>query len=75
MVQLETGYGPVYVRYPAATEPLAFVLDIDADALQVTTAAFDRVKYGQILSALVPEAVQVTDANNRLEWMRANPWH
>src|SRR5678816_4617672 len=27
-VRLETGYGPVYVRYPARAERLAFVLDI-----------------------------------------------
>jgi hypothetical protein len=27
-VLLETGYGAVYVRYPAAVEPLAFVLNI-----------------------------------------------
>ena len=33
MVQLETGYGSVYVRYPTVAEPLAFVLDIGPDGL------------------------------------------
>jgi len=28
-----------------------------------------------MLAALLPEAVRVTDANNRLGYMRANPWH
>ena len=75
MVLLETGYGPVYVRYPAGAEPLAFVLDIGPDGLQATAATFDRARDGQILAALVPEAVRVTVANNRLGWLRANPWH
>ena len=75
MVRLETGYGPVYVRYPAAAEPLAFVLDIGPDGLQATAATFDRAKYGQMLSALMPEAVRVTAANNWSGWLRANPWH
>ena len=75
MVQLETGYGPVYVRYPATAEPSAFVLDIGPDGLRATAATFDRAKDGQILAALVPEAVRVTAANNTLGWLRANPWH
>ena len=75
MVRLETGYGPVYVRYPAAAEPLAFVLDIGPDGLQATAATFDRPQYGQILFALMPEAVRTTAANNWLGWLRANPWH
>ena len=75
MVRLETGYGPVYVRYPAAAQPLAFVLDIGPDSLQATAATFDRTRDRQILAALVPEAVRVTAANNRLGWLRANPWH
>ena len=74
-VLLETGYGAVYVRYPAAVEPLAFVLNIGPDGLHATAATFDRVKDGQILAALVPEAVRLTAANNRLGWLRANPWH
>ena len=74
MVRLETGYGPVYVRYPAA-EPLAFVLDIDPDGLKATAATFDRVRDAQILGALVPEAVRMTATNNRLGWLHANPWH
>ena len=74
-VLLETGYGAVYVGYPAAVEPLAFVLNIGPEGLHATAATFDRVKDGQILAALVPEAVRVTAANNRLGWLRANPWH
>ena len=75
MVRLETGYGAVYVRYPAAAEPLAFVLDVDPDGLRASAAKFDRTKDGQMLAALVPEAVRVTAANNTLGWLRANPWH
>jgi hypothetical protein len=75
MVRLETGYGSVYVRYPATAEPLAFVLDIGPDGVQATAATFDRAKDGQILTALLPEAMRVTAANNALGWLRANPWH
>src|SRR5207237_8621964 len=53
MVQLETSYGSVYVPYPTAAEPLAFVLDIGPDRLQATAAAFHRVSDTQILAALV----------------------
>ena len=74
-VLLETGYGAVYVGYPAAVEPLAFVLSFGPDGVHATAATFDRVKDGQVLAALVPEAVRVTAANNRLGWLRANPWH
>lgn len=75
MVRLETGYGPVYVRYPVAAEPLAFVLDFGPDGLQAAAATFDRAKHGQIPAALLPEAVRVTAANNRVGWLRANPWN
>lgn len=75
MVQLETAYGSVYVRYPATAGPLAFVLDIGPDGLQATAAKFDRVKVGQMFAELMPEAVRVTEANNRFGWLRANPWH
>ena len=75
MVRLETGYGPVYVPYPTVAEPLAFVLDIGPVGLQATAATFDRARDGQILAALMPEAVRVTAANNRMAWLRANPWH
>ena len=75
MVRLETSYGSVYVRYPTAAEPLAFVLDIGPDGLQATAATFDRVRDAQILAALVPEAVRMTATNNRLGWLHANPWH
>jgi hypothetical protein len=75
MVQLETGYGAVYVRYPREAEPLAFVLDIDPAGVEAVAATFDRARDEQILAALVPEAVRVTAANNTLGWLRANPWH
>jgi hypothetical protein len=75
MVRLETGYGSVYVRYPAVAEPLAFVLDIGPDGFKATAATFDRVRDAQILAALMPEAVRMTATNNRFAWERANPWH
>jgi hypothetical protein len=75
MVRLETAYGAVYVRYPAMAEPLAFVLDLGPDGLRATATTFDRARDGQILAALVPEAVRMVAANNRLAWLRANPWH
>jgi len=54
--------------------PLAFVLDIGPDGVQATSATFDRVKDGQILAELLPEAVRMTATNNRFGWLRANPW-
>lgn len=75
MVRLETEYGSVYLPYPVAVEPSAFVLDIGPDGVQASAATFDRVKDGQLLAALVPEAVRTTAANNRLGWLHANPWH
>ena len=75
MVRLETGYGPVYARYPAVAEPLAFVLDIGPDGVKATAATFDRIRDAQILAALVPEVVRMTATNNRFAWLRANPWH
>jgi hypothetical protein len=75
MVQLETFYGAVYVRYPAAAAPRAFVLDIGPDGLRAAAATFDAATDGQVLAALVPEAVRLTEANNRMGWIRANPWH
>jgi len=74
-VLLETEYGAVYVGYPATVEPRAFVLNIAPDGLHATAATFDRVKDAQLLAALVPEAVRLTAANNRVGWLRANPWH
>ena len=47
MVRLETGYGSVYVPYPAVPEPSAFVLDIGPDGLQATAATFDRARDGR----------------------------
>jgi hypothetical protein len=75
MVQLETGYGAVYVRYPTTVEPMAFVLDIGPESLRAAAATFDRARLEQILAALMPEAERVTSANNRMGWIRANPWH
>jgi hypothetical protein len=67
MVRLETGYGPVYVWYPANVASAAFVVDVDVGGVPVRDEP--------ALAALVPEAVRVTAANNRREWLRANPWH
>jgi len=75
MVQLETGYGSVYVRYPLASDPLTFVMDIGPDGVRATAATFDPAKDRQILAALLPEAVRATAANNRLGWLHANPEH
>ena len=75
MVQLETGYGSVYVRYPLVSDPLTFVLDIGPDGVRATAAAFDSAKGRQILAALLPEAMRATAANNRLGWLHANPEH
>jgi hypothetical protein len=75
MVRLETGYGPVYVGYPAVAEPSAFVLDIGPAGLRAAAATFDRARDLQILAALVPEAVRMTATNNRFGWLRANPLH
>jgi hypothetical protein len=73
MLRLETGYGPVFVRYPAAAPPLAFVLELGPAGVQANAATFDRAEYGPLLSALTPEAVRATTANNSLGWVRANP--
>jgi hypothetical protein len=67
LVRLETGYGPVYVRYPANVSQVAFVLEVGIGSLPAQAE--------QALAVLVPEAVTVTAANNRLEWLRANPWN
>jgi hypothetical protein len=75
MVRLETGYGAVYVRYPAAAEPSAFVLEIGPEGLRATATEFDGAKGGPMLAVLLPEAVRVTAANNVLGWHRANPVH
>jgi hypothetical protein len=75
MVQLETAYGAVYVRYPATAAPLAFVLDIGPDGVRATAATCDRAKVGPMFAELMPEAVRVTAANNWFGWLRANPWH
>lgn len=75
MVRLETGYGAVYVKYPATAQPLAFVLDIGPEGLQAAAPTFDPSRDQQMLAALMPEVVRVTIANNNLGWLRANPWH
>lgn len=75
MVQLETLSGPVYVRYPQAVSPTAFVLDVDADGVRAAAASFDRPRDTAVLAALLPVAVREAAANNELQWIRANPWH
>jgi len=73
MVQLQTFYGAVYVRYPAAVKQMAFVLDIGADSLKATAATFDETQYKLVLAALLPRAVSETVSNNRFGYFRANP--
>jgi hypothetical protein len=75
MVRLETQYGPVYVRYPAGAPDMAFVVDVGPVDLQASASSYDKDQDAQVLAAVVPDAVRVTAANNRLEWLRANPWH
>jgi hypothetical protein len=75
MVRLETGYGSVYVPYPSASEPREFVLDIGPDRLRAAAASSDPTADERMLAALVPEAVRATEANNRLGYLHANPWH
>jgi hypothetical protein len=75
MVWLETNSGPVYVRYPAGAPDVAFILEIGPTIVQATAATFDRQRDEKMLAALMPEALKVTAGNNRLEWLRANPWH
>jgi len=75
MVRMDTSYGAVYVKYPTAVPPFAFVLDIGPDEVHAAATAFDPIKDGPVLAELVPEAVRVTAANNWFEWLRANPWH
>ena len=75
MVRLETQRGPVYVRYPADAPDVAFILEIGPTSVQASAATFDRQRDEKVLAALMPEALKVTAGNNRLEWLRANPWH
>jgi hypothetical protein len=73
LVQLETAT-VVYVRYPTAAPPSAFV-PTSVRWLASHRGDVDRARDQQILAALMPEAVRVTAANNRLGWLRANPWN
>jgi hypothetical protein len=73
MVQLQTFYGAVYVRYPTAVQPMAFVLDVGKDGLKATSATFDEAQYKLVLAALLPRAVSETISNNRFGYFRANP--
>ena len=75
MVRLETRRGPVYVRYPADAPDVAFILEIGPTSMQASAATFDRQRDEKMLAVLMPEALKVTAGNNRLEWLRANPWH
>jgi hypothetical protein len=69
MVRLETGYGAVYVRYPAGVPQTAFDQVVGPGVIPA------KADVARALESLAPEAAQVTAANNRLEWLRANPWH
>src|SRR3954463_6756045 len=73
MVRLDTEYGAVYIPYPSTAEPVAFVLNVRPDGLSASAETFDRAKDERILAAIVPEAVRVTEANNGIAWLRANP--
>jgi|SRR5665213_862780 len=73
MVQLQTFYGAVYVRYPAGVQPMAFVLYIGKDGLKATSATFDEAQYKLVLAALLSRAVGETISNNRFGYFRANP--
>ncbi len=75
MVRLETQRGPVYVKYPADAPDVAFIVEIGPTSVQASAATFDRQRDENLLAALMPVALKVTAANNRLEWLRANPWH
>ena len=73
MLRLETGYGDVYVRYPAGIQPMAFVVDIDPASIRVRADGIDQARFGQLFAAFAPEAMRVTAANNTFMWYRANP--
>jgi hypothetical protein len=73
MLRLETGYGDVYVRYPAGMQPMAFVVDIAPKSLRVRSEDVDRVRFGELFAEFAPEVTRVTAANNVFGWNRANP--
>jgi|KBSSwiStaDraftv2_1062776.scaffolds.fasta_scaffold05836_4 hypothetical protein len=75
MVRLETQSGPVYVPYPAGAPDVAFILEVGPSGVQASAETFVRDQDEKLLAALMPEVFKVTAANNRLEWLRANPWH
>ena len=74
MLRMETGYGDVYVRYPTAAPPLAFVMDIDATGARMRSEVADPAPFSEVFAAFAPEAIRVTAANNDFGWARANPW-
>lgn len=75
MVELDTYYGTVYIRYPADMQPVAFVLELRNGWLSASAPSFDAARDQRTLAALVPEAVRVTIGSNDLGYARANPWH
>jgi len=75
MVRLETQRGPVYVRYPADAPDVAFIVEIGPTSVHASAETFDRQREEKLLAAVMHAALDVTAANNRLEWLRANPWH
>jgi len=74
MVELQTFYGAVYVRYPAGAQLMAFVLDIGKDSIKATSPTFDETHYKLVLAALLPRAVSETISNNRFGYFRAKPY-
>ncbi len=74
LVRLDTGYGSIYMPYPARADPVAFELDVGADGLRASGPTFDPVKDREVLAWLLPEAVRLTAAHNEIGWLLANPW-
>jgi hypothetical protein len=73
MLRLETGYGDVFIRYPAGIQPMAFVVDIDAKGVRVRSESLEHAPFSALFAAFAPEAIRVTTANNSFMWYRANP--
>jgi hypothetical protein len=73
MLRMETGYGDVFIRYPAGIQPMAFVVDIGPKGVRVRSESLDQAQFSALFAAFAPEAIRVTTANNSFMWYRANP--
>jgi len=58
---------------PEGIAPSAFVPDVGPDGVQASAATFNGERDGQILAALVPDALRVAAANNRMGWGSRQP--